>query len=78
MTIHFCYFNDECEDVLDFLVILTCNDTLMLNPFDFQIPASSLGGTIAPIDHGIMDNLWYPSFVTIGKINTRFEGYGAA
>ena len=44
VTIHFRYFNDECEDVLDFLVILTCNDTLMFNPFDFEIPAASLGG----------------------------------
>jgi hypothetical protein len=43
VTIHFRYFNDECEDVLDFLVILTCNDTLLFNPFDFQIPAASLG-----------------------------------
>ena len=45
VTIHFRYFNDECEDVLDFLVILTCNDTLLFNPFDFQIPAASLGGS---------------------------------
>jgi hypothetical protein len=44
VTIHFRYFNDECEDVLDFLVILTCNDTLLFNPFDFEIPAASLGG----------------------------------
>ena len=44
VTVHFRYFNDECEDVLDFLVILTCNDTLILNPFDFQIPAALLGG----------------------------------
>ena len=45
VTIHFRYFNDECEDVLDFLVILTCNDTLLFNPFDFEIPAASLGGS---------------------------------
>ena len=36
------------------------------------------GGTIAPIDHVIMDNLRHPTFVTIGEINTRFEGFGAA
>ncbi len=35
-------------------------------------------GTIAPIDHVIMDNLRHPTFVTIGEINTRFEGFGAA
>ncbi|MBI4446807.1 MAG: hypothetical protein HY645_12980 [Acidobacteria bacterium] len=44
VTIHFRYFNDQCEDLLDFLVILTCNDTLLLDPFNFTIPAASLGG----------------------------------
>ena len=39
---------------------------------------SVTGGTIAPIDHVIMDNIFHPTFVTIGEINTRFEGYGAA
>lgn len=38
VTIHFRYFNDNCEDVLDFLVVLTCNDTLMFDPFNFPIP----------------------------------------
>ena len=45
VTIHFRYFNDECEDVLDFLAILTCNDTLLINPFDYEIPSASLGGS---------------------------------
>ncbi len=36
------------------------------------------GGTIAPIDHVIMDNLQHPTFVTIAEINTKFEGFGAA
>lgn len=40
VTIHFRYYNDNCEDVLDFLVLLTCNDTLMFDPFDFVIPAT--------------------------------------
>ncbi len=44
VTLHFRYFNDECEDVLDFLIILTCNGTLLFNPFDFEIPVASLGG----------------------------------
>ena len=26
ITVHFRYFNDECVDLLDFLVLLTCND----------------------------------------------------
>lgn len=40
VTVHFRYFNDNCEDVLDFLVVLTCNDTLIFDPFNFEIPAS--------------------------------------
>jgi hypothetical protein len=36
------------------------------------------GATIAPIDHVIMDNLEHPTFVRIGEINTRFEGFGGA
>ncbi len=44
VTIHFRYFNDACESVLDFLLILSCNDTLLFNPFDFEIPAASLAG----------------------------------
>ena len=38
VTIHFRYFNDECQDILDFLVVLTCNDTLIFDPFNFEIP----------------------------------------
>ena len=44
VTIHFRYFNDECTDVLDFLVVLTCSDTLLMNPFDFNIPGAQLDG----------------------------------
>ncbi|MFZ0427635.1 MAG: hypothetical protein WAO20_05935 [Acidobacteriota bacterium] len=40
VTIHFRYFNDNCDDILDFLVILTCNDTLLFDPFNFEIPGS--------------------------------------
>lgn len=38
VTVHFRYFNDNCEDVLDFLVVVTCNDTLLFDPFNFVIP----------------------------------------
>jgi hypothetical protein len=38
VTVHFRYFNDECLDLLDFLVVLTCNDTLIFDPFNFVIP----------------------------------------
>lgn len=40
VTVHFRYFNDNCEDVLDFLVVLTCNDTLLFDPFNYEIPGS--------------------------------------
>ncbi|HXK60881.1 MAG TPA: hypothetical protein PLP42_13405 [Acidobacteriota bacterium] len=38
VTVHFRYFNDNCEDLLDFLVVLSCNDTLLFDPFNFEIP----------------------------------------
>jgi hypothetical protein len=38
VTVHFRYFNDNCEDLLDFLVVVTCNDTLMFDPLNFVIP----------------------------------------
>ena len=41
VTVHFRYFNDECEDLLDFLVLLTCNDTLIFDPFNFIVPEKS-------------------------------------
>jgi len=50
VTIHVRYYNDACYDLLDFLVLLTCNDTLIFNPFDFNIPGQSLGGQ--PINTG--------------------------
>jgi len=40
VTVHFRYYNDNCEDILDFLVILTCNDTLIFDPFNYEIPGS--------------------------------------
>lgn len=40
VTVHFRYFNDNCDDVLDFLVVLTCNDTLLFDPFNYQIPGT--------------------------------------
>lgn len=38
VTVHFRYFSDMCADVLDFLVVLTCNDVLMFDPFNFVVP----------------------------------------
>jgi len=38
VTVHFRYFNDNCEDILDFLVVVTCNDTLLFDPLNFVIP----------------------------------------
>jgi hypothetical protein len=38
VTVHFRYYNDNCDDLLDFLVVLTCNDTLLFDPLNFEIP----------------------------------------
>jgi hypothetical protein len=38
VTVHFRYYSDNCEDILDFLVVLTCNDTLIFDPLNFVIP----------------------------------------
>lgn len=32
----------NCEDLLDFLVVLTCNDTMLVDPFDYDIPGTTL------------------------------------
>ncbi len=41
VTVHFRYFNQWCEDVLDFLVVLTCNGTMLTDPFNYDIPATT-------------------------------------
>ena len=41
VTVHFRYFNSDCVDFFDFLVVLTCNDTMMVNPFDFVVPGTA-------------------------------------
>ena len=41
VTVHFRYFNSDCVDFFDFLVVLTCNDTMMVDPFDFTVPGTS-------------------------------------
>ena len=40
VTVHFRYFNSDCVDFFDFLVVLTCNDTMMVDPFDFIVPGT--------------------------------------
>jgi hypothetical protein len=40
VTVHFRYFNSDCVDFFDFLVVLTCNDTMMVDPFDFVVPGT--------------------------------------
>ena len=39
---HFRYFNSSCSDIIDFLVVLTCNDTMLIDPFDFVIPGTTV------------------------------------
>ena len=40
VTVHFRYFNSDCVDFFDFLVVLTCNDTMMIDPFNFVVPGT--------------------------------------
>ena len=40
VTVHFRYFNSDCVDFFDFLVVLTCNDTMMVDPFNFIVPGT--------------------------------------
>ena len=40
VTVHFRYFNSDCVDFFDFLVVLTCNDTMMVDPFNFVVPGT--------------------------------------
>ncbi|HSR68947.1 MAG TPA: hypothetical protein VLU25_13500 [Acidobacteriota bacterium] len=42
VTLHFRYFDESCDDVVDFLVLLTCNDTMLINPFDYTIPGTEV------------------------------------
>jgi hypothetical protein len=42
VTVHFRFINRDCSDILDFLVVLSCNDTMLIDPFDFDIPGTSL------------------------------------
>jgi hypothetical protein len=42
VTVHFRFINRACSDVLDFLVVLSCNDTMLIDPFDYDIPGTSL------------------------------------
>ncbi len=42
VTVHFRYFNSNCSDIIDFLVVLTCNDTMLIDPFDFVIPGTTV------------------------------------
>jgi hypothetical protein len=38
VTVLFRYFNDNCEDLLEFTVVVLCNQTLLFDPFNFVIP----------------------------------------
>lgn len=55
VTVHFRYVNATCGDILDFLVVLSCNDTMLIDPFDYDIPGAGFnvsarlfGGTNVP------------------------------
>ena len=42
VTVHFRFINRDCSDILDFLVVLSCNDTMLIDPFNYDIPGTSL------------------------------------
>jgi len=42
VTVHFRFINSACTDVLDFLVVLSCNDTMLIDPFDYEIPGTTI------------------------------------
>lgn len=41
VTVHFQYYNCYMQPILDFLAVLTCNDTMMVDPLDLEIPGSN-------------------------------------
>ena len=41
VTVHFQYYNCYMQPILDFLAVLTCNDTMMVNSLDMEIPGSN-------------------------------------
>lgn len=74
ITLHFRYFNEHCIDVLDFLVVLTCNDTMLIDAFNYTVPGTAtnvsqrffgeLAGSIAPIPAGVFGDGRFLLFVT--------------
>jgi hypothetical protein len=71
VTVQFRYFNDMCEDLLDFLVVITCNDTLMFNPMDFEIPGAVLGTTPINAAHRLFGPDVSANFPAIRGLNYR-------
>jgi hypothetical protein len=71
VTVHFRYFNSDCEDVLDFLVLLSCNDTMLVDPFDYEIPG---GGGVTTGDRffGSISGLPVPAIPANEFGNGRF------
>ncbi len=83
VTVHFRYFNDECEDLLDFLVLLTCNDTLIFDPFNFIVPETSsntrnrifgpASGILTPISSRQFASGRFLIFATASGTSTNYD-----
>lgn len=83
VTVHFRYFSDMCTDLLDFLVVLTANDVLMFDPFNFVIPGTTLnvrtrlfgpattisGVTISPITPSVFGSGRFLLFATASGVS---------
>lgn len=42
VTVQLHYYDENCSSIIDFLAVLTCNDTMLINPFDYTIPGSTI------------------------------------
>jgi len=62
VTVHFQYYNCYMQPILDFLAVLTCNDTMMVNSLDLEIPGSN-GINVSERFFGGLDQLRPGQFI---------------
>ncbi len=73
VTVHFQYYNCYMQPILDFLAVLTCNDTMMVNPLDLEIPGSN-GINVSERFFGGLDRMQPGQFIP--SISAREYGDG--
>jgi hypothetical protein len=62
VTVHFQYYNCYMQPILDFLAVLTCNDTMMVDSLDIIIPGSN-GINVRERFFGGLDQLQPDQFI---------------